>query len=194
MSFLELSSYAGLAATAVLTLNILLGMLLGTAYRKHSYWKRLPAGIKKINVYNLHNWTAYVALSLVLLHPILLLFDPATKFNFIDIIFPVNAPNQKLFVAFGTLSMYAVFTVIVTTQKAVKRKMNYRTWKNVHFISYGTALLFLVHGIVMDPLLKDRPVDVFDAEKILSEVCLLLLIAATFFRVQYQVNIKKGTK
>ena len=72
--------------------------------------------------------------------------------------------------------------------------MNYRTWKNVHFISYSTALLFLVHGIVMDPLLKDRPVDVFDAEKILSEVCLLLLIAATFFRVQYQVNIKKGTK
>lgn len=194
MSFLELSSYAGLAATAVLTFNILWGMMLGTAYKKHNYWKRLPASIKKINVYNLHNWTAYVALSLVLLHPILLLFDPATKFKFIDIIFPVNAPHQKLYVAFGVLAMYAIITVIVTTQKAVKKKLNYRTWKNMHLISYATALLFIVHGIVMDPQLKDRPVDIFDAEKILSEVCLLLLIAATILRVRYQINIKQNIK
>lgn len=194
MSFLTLSNYAGLAATAVLTFNILWGMMLGTAYKKHNYWKRLPASIKKINVYNLHNWTAYAALSLVLLHPTLLLFDPTTKFKFVDIIFPVNAPHQKLYVAFGVLAMYAIITVIVTTQKAVKKKMNYRTWKNIHLISYGTALLFIVHGIVMDPQLKDRPVDIFDAEKILSEVCLLLLIAATILRVRYQIKLKQNIK
>lgn len=194
MSFLTLSNYAGLVATAVLTLNVLWGMMLSTAHKKHNYWKRLPASVKKINVYNLHNWTAYLALSLVLLHPVLLLFDPSTKFKFIDIIFPVNAPHQKLYVAFGVLAMYAIITVIVTTQKAVKKKMNYRTWKNIHLISYSTVLLFIVHGIVMDPQLKDRPVDIFDAEKILSEVCLLLLIAATILRVRYQINIKQNIK
>lgn len=194
MSFLTLSNYAGLAATAVLTFNILWGMMLGIAYKNHNYWKRLPAGIKKIKFYNLHNWTAYVALSLVVLHPILLLFDPVTKFKFIDIIFPVNAPHQKLYVALGVLAMYAIITVIVTTQKAVKKKINYRTWKNIHLISYGTALLFLVHGIVMDPQLKDRPVDIFDAEKVLSEACLLLLIVATILRIRYQANIKKNIR
>ena len=187
--FLELSNYIGLIATGVLTFNILLGMMLGTAYKKHNYWKRLPDRIKQISILDLHNWTAYVALLLVLLHPTLLLFDPATKFKFIDIIFPINAPHQKLFVAFGTLSMFAIITVVITTQKVVKKKMSFRTWKNIHLISYCTALLFVIHGIVMDPELKDRPLDIFDAEKILSELCLFILILATIFRIRYEIKI-----
>ena len=192
--FLQLSTYMGLVATGLLTVNILLGMMLSSAYKKHNYWKHLPDRIKQINVYNLHNRTAYIALLFVLMHPILLLFDPATKFKFINIIFPINAPHQKLFVAFGTLSMFAIITVLITTQKAVKKKMNFRLWKNIHLISYCTALLFIVHGIVMDPQLKDRPVDVFDAEKILSELCLFILILATIFRIRYEIKIRKSIK
>ena len=190
-SFLQLSSYIGLIATGILTFNILFGMMLGTAYKKHNYWKRLPEGIKQINVYNLHNRTAYIALLLVLLHPILLLFDPATKFKFIDIIFPINAPHQKLFVALGTLSMFAIITVVITTQKVVKKKMSFRTWKNIHLISYGTAILFIIHGIVLDPQLKDRPLDLLDAEKLVSELCLIILIAASIIRYKYHINTKK---
>ena len=189
--FLQLSNYIGLIATAVLTFNILLGMMLGTAYKKHNYWKRLPDRIKQISILDLHNWTAYAALLLVLVHPTLLLFDPATKFKFIDIIFPIHAPHQKLYVAFGTLAMFAIITVIITTQKVVKRKMSFRTWKNIHLISYGTALLFLVHGIVLDPKLKTRPVDFFDAEKLVSELCAIILIIATILRYKYHLQAKK---
>ena len=189
--FLQLSAYTGLVATGLLTLNILLGMMLGTAYKKHIYWKRLPDRIKQINIYNLHNWTAYIALLLVLLHPTLLLFDPATKFKFIDIIFPINAPHQKLFVALGTLSMFAIITVLITTQKVVKKTISYRAWKNIHLASYCTTLLFIVHGIVMDPELKDRPVDVFDAEKLVSELCLIVLVAASIIRYKYHLKTKK---
>ena len=190
--FLQVSAYIGLVATGLLTLNILLGMMLGTAYKKHSYWKPLPACIKQINVYNLHNWTAYIALLLVLLHPMLLLFDPATKFKFIDIIFPINAPHQKLFVAFGTLSMFAIITVLITTQQIVKKKMSSRTWKNIHLISYCTALLFIVHGIVLDPQLKDRPLDLLDAEKLVSELCLGVLVASSIIRYKYHLKTKKA--
>ena len=189
--FLQLSAYTGLVATGLLTLNILLGMMLGTAYKKNSYWKRLPDRIKQINVYDLHNWTAYIALLLVLLHPTLLLFDPATKFKFIDIVFPINAPHQKLFVALGTLSMFAIITVLITTQKVVKKTMSYRAWKNIHLASYCTTLLFIVHGIVMDPQLKDRPVDLFDAEKLVSELSLVVLVAASIIRYKYYLKTKK---
>ena len=189
--FLQLSAYMGLVATGLLTFNILLGMMLGTAYKKHSYWLKLPNHIKQINVYNLHNWTAYIALLLVLLHPTLLLFAPATKFKFIDIIFPINAPHQKIFVAFGTLSMFAIITVLVTTQKVVKKKMSFRTWKNIHLISYCTALLFIVHGIVLDPQLKDRPLNLLDAEKLVSELCLIILVVASILRYKYHLKTKK---
>lgn len=188
--FLTLSNYAGLIATAVLTFNLLLGMMLGTAYKKHNYWQRLPDIIKQISILKVHNWTAYVALILVLLHPTLLLFDPATKFKFIDIIFPINAPHQKLFVAFGTLSMFTIITVIITTQKAVKKKMSFRTWKNIHLISYGTAILFLIHGIMLDPQLKDRPTNLLDAEKLVSEIGAVILITATIIRFIYHQNQK----
>lgn len=190
MNFLDLSSYAGLLATAVLTLNLLLGLLLGTAYKRHPLWKQLPLRIQQISVLDVHNWTAYVALLLVLLHPILLLFDPTTKFKMLDIIFPVQAPHQKLFVALGTLAMYAVFVVIITTQKVIKKKMNFRAWKNIHLISYGTAILFVIHGVALDPQLKDRPVDFFDGEKLISEFCALLLITATVVRYRYYLQTK----
>ena len=189
--FLQLSAYMGLVATGLLTLNILLGMMLSTAYKKHIYWLQLPDRIKQINIYNLHNWTAYVALLLVLLHPTLLLFAPEAKFKFIDIIFPINAPNQKLFVAMGTMSMFAIITAIITTQKIVKKKMSFRTWKNIHLISYGTLLLFIVHGIVMDPQLKDRPLMLLDAEKVLSEMCLIVLFAASILLYKYYLKTKK---
>ena len=66
--------------------------------------------------------------------------------------------------------------------------MRFRFWKNVHLISYGTALLFIIHGIWMDPELKDRPVDFLDAEKLLSEICGLVLIAASVIRFRYFIR------
>jgi sulfoxide reductase heme-binding subunit YedZ len=184
-TWLDISSTLGLFATAVLTFNLLLGILLSTAYRRSPLWKGLPAWLKKVSLDDLHNWTAYVALVLALAHPLLLLLVAGEHYRVMDIVFPLHAPHQPLWTCLGALALYALITVIITTQKSVKRRMGFRTWKNIHLISYGTALLFVVHGIVMDPHLKDRPVDWLDAEKLLSEICGIVLIAATIIRYRY---------
>lgn len=184
-SWLDISSTIGLIATAVLTFNLLLGMLLSTAYRRSPLWKKLPPLVKRVSIDDLHNWTAYVALALVLVHPLLLLPDATLKYRLTDIVFPIHAPHQPFWTVLGSLALYAVIVVIITTQKKVKRRLGFRAWKNIHLISYVTALLFVVHGIVMDPELKDRPVDWLDAEKVLSEICGLLLIAATIIRYRH---------
>jgi len=185
IDWLDLSSTIGLIATAVLTFNILLGMMLSTAYRRSPLWKKLPATLKNISIDSLHNWTAYVALALAATHPLLLLPDTASKFKWKDILFPVDAPHQALWVILGSLALYALIVVIITPQKVVKNRMSFRAWKNIHLISYGTALLFVIHGIVMDPQLKDRPIDWLDGEKLISELCGLTLIAATIIRYRY---------
>jgi sulfoxide reductase heme-binding subunit YedZ len=185
ISWLDLSSTLGLIATCVLTFNLLLGILLSTAYRRSPVWKKLPALLKRISLDDLHNWTAYVALALALAHPLLLLPDAATKFRFVDIVFPVNAPHQALWAVLGALALYALIVVVITTQKVIKNRLGFRAWKNIHLVSYGTALLFVIHGLVMDPELKDRAVDWLDAEKLLSEICGLALIAATVVRYRY---------
>lgn len=181
----DISAVLGLCAMVGLTINVLLGMLLSTAYKTHPLWKKLPSSLRKVNVRTLHNWTAYLALTLVLLHPVLLVFDPGTKFTLADILFPLHAPHQRLFVAFGWLAALALVTVIITTQKLVMKKISFRLWKNIHLISYGTALLFIIHGLKMDPELKDRPTDWLDGEKLLCEACLIILLLATYFRFKH---------
>lgn len=185
LTWLDVSSTLGLIAIAVLTFNLLLGILLSTAYRRSPLWKRLPAWLKKVSVDDLHNWTAYVALAFALMHPLLLLLVATEHYRPVDLVFPVHAPHQAVWTCLGALALYALIAVILTTQKAVKNRMGFRTWKNIHLISYGTALLFVVHGIVMDPDLKDRPVDWLDGEKLLSEICGLVLIVATIVRYRY---------
>ena len=189
-ALLELSNYAGLTSAVVLTINFFLGMLLATAYRTNPYWKKLPVRLQQMDVNSIHNYTAYVAWMLVLLHVLFLVLDKTSKFTFIDVIFPLNAPSQNLVVALGTLSLYAITVVIITTQKVIKRKMSFRAWKNIHLISYGTAILFVLHGIFMDPHLKNGQPDFFDGEKLLLEFCGLLLIVASAKR--YMSHLKKA--
>ena len=184
-SWLDISSTIGLIATAVLTFNLLLGMLLSTAYRRSPLWKKLPGWLKKISVDDLHNWTAYVALALALAHPLLILPDASQRYRLVDIVWPAHAPHEPFQTVLGALALYALIVVVITTQKAVKRKLGFRSWKNIHLISYGTALLFIIHGIMMDPELKDRPVDWLDGEKMLSEICGIILVAATLVRYRW---------
>jgi ring-1,2-phenylacetyl-CoA epoxidase subunit PaaE len=192
MNYLDLSSTIGLFATVALTINLLLGMLVSTNYIRLSLWQKMPNFIRRFNLVDIHNWTAYIALLLATVHPILLLFDASTKFTLADIVFPINAPSQKLYVAMGTVALLAVIVIIITTQKVIKKKIGFRTWKNIHLAAYIAALLFLVHGVVMDPQLKNRPVDVFDAEKLLSEGCFIALIAAGIFRYRYYRKVREG--
>ena len=184
-SVLEISSFLGLYAIVVLSCNFLLGLILSTAYKRSVYWKRLPGKVRKINVQQVHNWTAYVALALIFLHPIILSFDKATKFFTADIFIPFYSNYQRIWVAMGIISLYAVVLVIITTQKSVKQKLGFRVWKNIHLVSYFTALLICLHGIFLDPELKDRNPDFFDGEKLVCEVCFIMLIVSAILRANY---------
>jgi len=192
-NWLDLSSTLGLIATAVLSFNILLGILLSAGYRRSPLWKRMPVWVKRVSLDDLHNWTAYVALALALAHPLLLLVDKSLRYRVTDIVLPVSAPHQPVWTLLGALALYALIVVVVTTQKVVKRRLGFRAWKNIHLISYGTALLFVIHGIAMDPELRDRPVDWLDGEKLVSEICALVLVAATIIRWRhYRRGRRKG--
>ncbi len=183
----ELSGSLGLIATVILTINMVLGMMLSTSFKNTNWVIKLPTKIKAVDVNNLHNYTAYVALFFVFAHVLLIPFDAANKFTFLDILWPVNAPHQPNIVLLGTFSLLALLTVIITTQKGVKRKLGYGLWKKIHLISYLTCILFVVHGLLMDPELKDRPTDWVDAEKLLSEICGFVLLIAFFLRYKYYI-------
>jgi DMSO/TMAO reductase YedYZ heme-binding membrane subunit len=172
----------------LLSCNFLLGMLLSTAYKTSPVWKKMPKKIQQLSLFQLHNWTAYIALSLVVLHPLFLVLDKDAGFSISTVLMPWNAPKQAWLVGIGLISFYALLLVIITSQQSIRKRMGFRFWKNIHLISYFTTSLFLIHGLLMDPLLKDRTPDWIDAEKLFCEICILILIAAAIIRFRYALS------
>jgi DMSO/TMAO reductase YedYZ heme-binding membrane subunit len=191
LTYLDLSGSLGLCTAGLLTLNFLLGILLSTGYKAQPFWKKLPEKIRTAPIERIHNWTAYLALFFAFLHPCFLFLDKESGFKWKHIITPLSAPKQPWIVLLGVISFFAFFIVIISSQKIVKKKIGFRTWKNIHLFSYATALLFLFHGIFMDPLLKDRATDFLDAEKFFSEICLIVILFAGFFRYRYFLSKQK---
>lgn len=191
ISYLDISGSMGLMACGALTINSILGMFLGTLFKNTTYWKQLPVFIKKYPIINLHNFTAYTSITFVCLHLIFLLLHQESKFTLLHLINPLNAPKQPTIVLLGVLSFYSIIIILITSQKLIRKQLSFRVWKNIHLIAYSTSFLFLIHGVLMDPLLKDRPTDWLDAEKFFTEACALIFIAAFFIRVNYHLKYKK---
>jgi len=181
MTAIELSSYFGLAAITLLTLNILIGLVMSVKYNPVRNWPH-----RRINTFKIHNWTAYIALSIAAIHPVILLFSSTAKFTLLDILYPVNAPRQPWINVLGALALYTLAFVVVTSY--FRRELGRKKWKTLHFTAYGTAALFYAHGILTDPNLKDSPIDFLDAEKVYVELCMLLVIVAEMLRIRWQLR------
>src|ERR1700686_457954 len=181
MTALDLSSYAGLTAMTLLTFNILIGLVMSVKYNPVRSWPH-----RRINTFKIHNWTAYIALTVAVIHPVIILFSTTAKFGLIDIVYPVNAPKQPWINVLGALALYTLAFVVVTWH--FRRGLGRKTWKSLHFTAYGTAALFYVHGILTDPNLKDQPIDFLDGEKVYVALCLLMVIVAMVLRWPWQLR------
>lgn len=179
MNAIELSSYVGLTALTLLTMNILLGMLLSIKYNPVRNWPH-----RRINTVRLHNWTAYAALVMSLVHPVLLLVSPTAHFRVLDLVFPLGAPKQPYINTLGALAVYVLVVTVVTSYFRVR--IGRRTWKVLHFATYALFVLYAVHALLTDPNLKDAAFDPFDAEKVFVELCIVLVLGGIVLRVRWQ--------
>lgn len=178
MTAIDLSNYAGLCAVVLLTVNILLGLLISVRYSPVRSWPH-----RRVPVFDIHNWTAYIALTIVAIHPVILLFSATAKFKFVDIVWPIHSPEQTAYNILGGIAFYLLAIVVLTSY--LRRKLGRRLWKALHYIAYGTAFFMFAHGIIIDPNLKNLPPDLLDGEKVLVEGCAFLVLVATIVRIRY---------
>jgi len=182
MTVLDLSSFAGLGAMLLLTLNVVLGVLLSRSYNPKRRWPH-----RKIPLFRIHNWTAYAALALILLHPALLLFNATPAFRVGDLLYPVHSPGQSLYNTLGAVTWYAVVVVVGTSY--FRARLGGRLWKKIHFTAYFAVTAMFVHSTLIDPDLKGRPPDLVDGEKVLIEGCFLVVAAAAVWRVRQKKRL-----
>ena len=177
MTAVDLSSVVGLITLCLLTSNILLGLLLSTKYNTVRQWPR-----RRLPVFQVHNWTGYLALSCALLHPAILLASKSAGFHLPDVLYPVHSPHQSLYNCLGAAALYLLIFVVVTSY--FRPQLGNRRWKPLHYTAYASAALFYIHALLIDPNLKDRPTDWLDGEKVLVEGCILIAVTAIGWRVK----------
>lgn len=178
ISAIDLSGDLGQAALALLTINILLGLLISVRYDPLRSWPR-----RKLDIFDLHNWTGYIALAASALHPLPLLASSRMRFSLAQIAWPVHAPSQPTENLIGAISLYLVGVVVLTSYFRVS--LGRRSWKLIHYLSYVAAALFFLHSLLLDPELRNQPVDWLDAEKVFVEICFLLVVVASLARWKY---------
>ena len=181
VTILDLSAYVGLTAVGAVTLNMLLGTLMAFRYSPVRQWPH-----RRFNYFRLHNVSGYLALSLAVLHPIVLLFDRSTKFRVLDLVYPVHSPSQPLENTIGAIALYVVALVVVTSYLRIR--LGRRAWKSFHFTIYVAAAALFWHSLFTDPALKNSPVDWFDGGKLFVEACLVIIVVTGMLRWRHAVK------
>jgi predicted ferric reductase len=171
MTALDLSADAGLIAIFLATANLCLGLLIAVRYSPRRSWPH-----RRLDIFALHNRTAYLLLASILIHPVILLFSCSVRWRLLDIALPAWSPVQPLETSFGAAGLYLIVVVVVTSYFRVG--LGRRRWKQFHYLVYAAAVCVFLHGILADPRLQGMAIDPFDGEKLFVESCLLFTMLA----------------
>lgn len=172
METIELSGIIGMIALAALAANFLVGIFIW-ANREFP----LPYGISFLQ---LHKFTGYSAAIGILLHIVLIPLDPKSGFTWGDLLLPVWTQHQPLANTFGSVALYLIGVVVISS--FYRDKLKSATWRTLHFLSYFAAVPLVLHSVITDPKLEDRPIDWFDAEKLFVIACCLSIIGLATYR------------
>jgi predicted ferric reductase len=175
LTLLDLCSYLGLGAVGMATLNLLIGMLMSLRYSPTRLWPH-----RSINLFSLHQWTAYFAVALTLTHPVVLLFIDTPHFRLFDILLPIQSPLQPKLNLAGAAALYLILLVFLSS--LLRTRIGRPLWRNLHYLVFPAAVLFFLHSILTDPNLKDGHPDLLDGGKVFVEACTLVSFAATAIR------------
>ena len=179
METIELSGIIGMIGLAAIAINFLVGFCI---------WSDVNFNLPyKLTFLQLHKFTGYSAAIAILLHIMLIPLDPLSGFSWSDLLLPAWTEHQPLANTFGSVSLYLIGVVVISSY--FKSSLSLKTWRMLHFLSYLAVVPLVLHSIITDPKLQDRPIDWFDAEKLFVIFCCLIVIGLSVYRFLFY---KKG--
>lgn len=165
--FWYLTRGAGVVAMLLLTASVVLGVLDFSRWRTDA-WPRFLTD-------TLHRNVSMLALVMVVIHVVTTVGDGFAPIGLQDAIVPFLSPYRPLWLGLGALSFDLLLAVAITS--LLRKRLGYRTWRAVHWASYGCWPLAMVHGL-------GTGTDTTSAWMlILSLGCLAAVLAAIGWRV-----------
>ena len=96
--------------------------------------------------FELHEYVSLLGMGFVLFHGLILMGDHYINYNLAQVLLPFASQNYRPFwVGLGQLGLYT--WVVVNGSFYIRRKIGTRTWRLIHFVSFVTFGMAMVHGL-----------------------------------------------
>lgn len=133
-----LSRSSGVVAYLLIWLSCVLGLTLTNRFAR--LWAGGPA------VADVHQLASLIGLMLLVFHVTILLGDRYASYRIDQLLIPFTAAQHAPFwVGLGQVAAYLV--VPVTLSFYVRRTIGHRTWRLLHYASFGVFWLSVAHGL-----------------------------------------------
>lgn len=133
-----LTRSSGTVAYLMMSVSTIWGLLLSTKLVK----KVIPPAISLV----MHNYISWLSLGLTIFHAGILLFDSYYTYTLSALLIPFTGPYSPLWVGMGTIGFYIM--LITTLSYYVRKQIGQKTWRKLHYTTFGAYVLSTVHGLM----------------------------------------------
>jgi sulfoxide reductase heme-binding subunit YedZ len=132
-----LTRSSGAVALILLTIALVLGVVDVQRWSTDT-WPRFV-------VDSLHRNVSLLALAFLGLHIVTAVLDSFAPISLINAVIPFTGSYRPFWLGLGALSFDLMLAVIVTS--LLRRRMGHSTWRAVHWLSYASWPIALMHGL-----------------------------------------------
>jgi predicted ferric reductase len=135
--FWYLSRTSALLAYILLFINIVFGLGLKTKFmdKVSARWQS----------YDLHQFTALLAMGLITFHIFILMGDQYMSASLKDLLVPMSGAYRPFWTALGIISFYVL--LLITMSSLLRRFIGQKVWRAIHMLSFVLFYVILYHGI-----------------------------------------------
>jgi sulfoxide reductase heme-binding subunit YedZ len=168
----------GIVALLLLTASVALGVLDVSRLRSDRYPRFLVDG--------LHRTVSLLAVAFLLVHVLTSVLDSFAPINLIDGFVPFTSAYRPFWVGLGAVSFDLLLAVLITS--LLRARLGYRAWRAVHWLSYASWPVALLHGLGTGSDTHQRWVLVLNA------LCVVVVIVAVLYRTLGTRSITAGAR
>jgi predicted ferric reductase len=133
-----LSRASAMVAYALLWLSMALGLIITNKLAR--IWPGGPSA------FDLHQFASLIGLAFALFHALILMGDKYINYNLAQVLVPFNSTGYKpVWVGVGQIGFYLL--AMVGLSFYVRKRLGQRTWRLIHYFSFLTFALAVLHGI-----------------------------------------------
>jgi predicted ferric reductase len=133
-----LSRASAMVAYGLLWLSMALGLIITN--RLARLWPGGPIA------FDLHQFASLMGLAFALFHALILMGDKYINYDLAQVLVPFNSAGYKpIWVGLGQIGFYLL--AIVGLSFYVRKRLGNRAWRLIHYLSFLTFALALLHGI-----------------------------------------------